>query len=69
MKRLPLRQLFTIAALIAAMVAVLVLKRRCGETVGTMFKVLDAEASDAGARRGADPDAAPLRAPIGLDTP
>jgi hypothetical protein len=54
-KNLPVRQLVTIATLIVTLVALIVLKRRCGVAMEGMFKALDPPrpaVSDGGPPRG-----------------
>jgi hypothetical protein len=48
----PLGQLITIATLLVALVALMLLKSRCGNAVEQMFRAIEAPGSvDAGARR------------------
>jgi hypothetical protein len=47
---IPARQLTTIAMTVALLVAILVLKRRCGETTAQLFRAIEAPI-DAGPRR------------------
>ena len=45
---IPPRQILTILTMIAALVAVIVLKSRCGGAVGTLFKAIDRPTADGG---------------------
>jgi hypothetical protein len=45
---IPARQIISILTMVAALVAVIVLKSRCGGAVGTLFKAIDTQVSDGG---------------------
>ena len=45
---IPVRQLVTILTMVAALVAVVILKSRCGTAVGTLFKAIDTQSADGG---------------------
>jgi hypothetical protein len=52
------REIVTIVTMLVALIAIIVLKGRCGPAVGELFKAIDTQASDGGLdtkRRGVNP--------------
>jgi hypothetical protein len=45
---IPARQILTIVTMLVALVAVIILKSRCGGAVGTLFKAIDQQSADGG---------------------
>jgi hypothetical protein len=45
---IPARQIITILTMVAALVAVIVLKSRCGGAMGNLFKAIDSQTADGG---------------------
>ena len=48
MRNIPIRQLITIMTMIALLIAVLVMQRRCGTAMGNLFQAIGPVASDGG---------------------
>jgi hypothetical protein len=51
MRNIPVRQIITIITMIALLVAVLVMQRRCGAAMGNLFQAIGPVNVDAGATR------------------
>jgi preprotein translocase subunit SecG len=56
MRNIPVRQLITILTMVALLVAVLVMQRRCGAAMGNLFQAIGPASVDAGVDAGTRTD-------------